>query len=91
MFNLNAGGTATVVTVPATALIYRANGPQVAILGPGDRAVLRSVVLAKDLGTKVQIASGLTSADRIIDNPPDALATGDQVKVAADAKAPARG
>ena len=79
------GGGADIVTVPATALIYRANGPQVAVLTGGDRVAIRSVVLAKDLGTKVQIASGLSPKDRVIDNPPDALGDGDQVKVAASA------
>ena len=86
------GGGADVLTVPATALIYRAGGPQVAVVGPGDRVAIHAVVLAKDLGTKVQIASGLSKTDRVIDNPPDALSNGDQVKVATPAsKAAARG
>ena len=79
------GGAANVVTVPATALMYRAAGPQVALAGPGDRVLIRSVVIAKDLGTKVQLASGLTARDRVIDNPPDGLGDGDKVRIAAAA------
>ena len=88
----NLPGAGDVVTVPASALIYRADGPQVALVSNGDRVTIRKVVLGKDLGTKVQIASGLSAREQVIDNPSDALADGDQVKVAAAApKAADRG
>ena len=49
----------------------------------GRRERLRRVVIAKDLGTSVDISSGLVAGDKIINNPPDSLQPGDQVKVAA--------
>jgi multidrug efflux pump subunit AcrA (membrane-fusion protein) len=70
------------ILVPATALMFRDTGVAVAVIGPNDRAAIRSVTIARDLGPTVQIASGLTAADRVIDNPPDSLRTGDQVRVA---------
>jgi hypothetical protein len=44
---------------------------------------LRTVVIGKDFGSKVQIASGLSARQKVIDNPPDALLDGDAVKVVA--------
>jgi hypothetical protein len=41
------------------------------------------VTIARDLGREVEIGSGLTIEDRIIESPPDGLAEGDQVRIAA--------
>jgi RND family efflux transporter MFP subunit len=69
--------------LPASALLYRAAGLAVATLGPGDRVVMKPIAIGTDLGTRVVVASGLDARDRVIDNPPDSLATGDKVRVAA--------
>jgi hypothetical protein len=55
----------------------------VATLGPDDRIVMKPIAIGTDLGTRVVVASGLTARDRVIDNPPDSLTTGDRVRVAA--------
>jgi len=78
-FNLPNDGHA--MTIPASALIFRGDGLQVAVVGLDGRAVLKPVTVATDLGTKVVIASGLAATDRVIDNPPDSLATGDVVRL----------
>lgn len=70
------------VTIPATTLLFRAAGPQVAVMGPGDRVVLRDVHIAMDLGDKLVIDQGLHADDRIIDHPTDSLAQGDLVRLA---------
>jgi RND family efflux transporter MFP subunit len=80
-FSLPSAGNTT--RVPATALLFRHSRPTVAVLGPDGRVKIRPVNIARDLGAEVEIGSGLTRADRIIDNPPEALAEGDEVKVAA--------
>jgi membrane fusion protein, multidrug efflux system len=72
------------VSVPASALIFRAHGAQVAVLGPDGRAHLHDVHVAVDLGTTLQIDQGLTSTDRVIENPPDSLMDGDKVRVETD-------
>jgi RND family efflux transporter MFP subunit len=69
--------------IPASALIFRHNGLQVATLGKSDHAILKPVTIAVDLGTHVVIGSGLDKSDRVIDNPPDSLANGDVVRVVA--------
>ncbi|MBD8871607.1 efflux RND transporter periplasmic adaptor subunit [Rhodanobacter sp. DHB23] len=71
-----------ITSVPSTVLIFRAQGPQIAVLGPGDKVVLRDVHIAMDLGGVLEIDRGLQPGDRIIDNPPDSLAAGDTVRVA---------
>ncbi len=68
--------------IPASALIFRHEGLEVATLGKDDRTVMKHVTIATDLGTRVVIGSGLAAGDRVIDNPPDSLADGDIVSVA---------
>jgi membrane fusion protein (multidrug efflux system) len=70
------------ITVPATVLIFRAAGPQVAVLGPDDRVQLRSIHIGMDLGDALEIDHGLQPGDRIIDHPPDSLSQGDKVRLA---------
>jgi membrane fusion protein, multidrug efflux system len=69
------------VSIPASALIFRANGAQVAVLGPDGRAHLRDVHIGMDLGRTLLIDQGITHEDRVIENPPDSLMNGDQVHV----------
>lgn len=70
------------VTVPATTLLFRAAGPQIAVLGNDNRVVLRDVHIAMDLGDKLEIDEGLQPDDRIVDHPTDSLAQGDLVRLA---------
>ncbi|RDS79468.1 efflux RND transporter periplasmic adaptor subunit [Dyella monticola] len=72
------------VSVPASALIFRDQGPQVAVLGPDQRAHLHDVHIAMDMGTTLQIDQGLSATDRVIENPPDSLMDGDKVRVETD-------
>lgn len=75
------GGQA--LQVPSGTLIFRAAGTQVATVGPDGRVRLLKVTVGRDLGGTVEIASGLTPGSRIVDNPPDSLADGELVRVAA--------
>lgn len=70
------------IQLPASALVFNDNGSAVATVGPGNRVRFKPVTIGRDYGTSVEIASGLTRQDRVIDNPPDALRMGDQVRVA---------
>lgn len=66
--------------VPASTLIFRTDDLQVAVLDAQNHVHLKKVSIATDLGTHVLIASGLSAADRVIDNPPDSLAEGELVR-----------
>jgi RND family efflux transporter MFP subunit len=71
------------VTVPSTALVTGNQGTHVATLDGNDKVVLKTVQLGRDLGDSVEVIAGLTSSDRIINNPPETLAAGDAVRLAA--------
>ena len=81
-----------VVRVPASALIFRAEGLQIATVTPDGRAHLRTVSVARDLGAQVELNGGVGAGDRMIDTPPDSLEDGDLVRIApADGGARAKG
>ncbi len=73
------------VTVLPSALMFRDSGMEVATLGPGNHVVLKQVEIGRDLGTVVEISSGLTHADKVINNPPDSLEAGDPVRLSTPA------
>jgi multidrug efflux system membrane fusion protein len=75
-------GQAGTVRVPASALIFRRHGLQVAVLRNDDRVHLQSVSVARDFGGQVELSGGVRATDRIVDNPPDSLEDGDVVKTA---------
>jgi RND family efflux transporter MFP subunit len=70
------------IHVPASALIFDQKGLRVATVGADDRIVLKQVTIARDLGREVEIGSGLTIEDRIVESPPDGVSEGDQVRIA---------
>ena len=78
----------TAVNVPASALIFNRSGLQVAIVDRENRIVLKPITISRDLGSEVEIASGVVADDRVVINPPDGVVTGDQVRVAGAPGAP---
>ena len=69
------------VSVPASALIFDKAGLRVATVGEDNRVMLKDVTIARDLGTVVEIGTGLTPEDRVVATPPDGVAQGDLVRV----------
>jgi RND family efflux transporter MFP subunit len=67
--------------VPVSALIFRREGMRVGTVVNGDVAHLVPVVIAEDDGAKVQIVTGLSANDRVIQDPPDSLIDGEKVSV----------
>ena len=74
--------TSASLSVPASALMFDSRGARVATLGADNRVVLEPVTIARDLGTVIEISSGLAATDRVIDSPPDGIGKGDQVRIA---------
>jgi RND family efflux transporter MFP subunit len=73
--------TADRVMVPTSALLFRERGLEVAVVGPDDKVELRRVTPGRNLGTEMEILSGVSPSDRIIYTPPDSVADGDLVHV----------
>lgn len=64
------------VTIPERALILQTAGPQVATLGTDNKVLLASVVIGRDLGKTIELASGLPAGTRFVTNPNDTLRDG---------------
>jgi RND family efflux transporter MFP subunit len=73
---------AVAINVPASALIFDQSGLQIATVGADNRVVLKKVTIARDLGKQVEIGSGLSADDNVIESPPDGVASGDPVRIA---------
>ncbi len=80
-----------ILELPASALLFRERGMEVATVGQDDKVEIKPVSLGRNLGTKVQILSGLSPSDKVINSPPDSLSNGETVKVAPEAVAAAGG
>jgi RND family efflux transporter MFP subunit len=76
-------GSSSTWRIPATALIFRSQGLQVAVIGPDARAKLKSIMQGRDFGTEVEALSGISGNDQIIIDPPDSLSDGNAVRIAA--------
>ena len=70
------------VMIPSTTLIFQSGQPAVAVVGSDGKVEIRKVSITRDLGTRLQIANGLSTSDQLIFNPPPGLVTGTQVLVA---------
>lgn len=73
---------ATTTKVASTALLFKHDGPTVAVVDANGHVKIRPVTIVRDLGPEVEVGAGLQSGERVIDNPPEALANGDLVRVA---------
>lgn len=71
----------TGVRVPVSALLYGAEGPRLAVVDAHGAVRVKPVTIGRDEGNVVQIAAGLARGETVIDSPPDAIRTGDKVRV----------
>jgi hypothetical protein len=71
------------LSVPADAIIFNRNGMQVAVVSNG-RAELRKVNVKRDLGTRVEVDTGIKAGDQVILNPPVTLVDGSKVQIRSD-------
>jgi len=69
------------LVIPSNTLIFRAAGPQVAVVDSSHTARLRSVTIGRDFGTSLEILSGLQPGDSVVLNPPDSLSDGEAVSI----------
>jgi hypothetical protein len=74
------------VQVPASALLFRAAGPQVAVIDSNGMVKFQDVTIARDNGNFVELASGLSPGQRVALNISNQIADGDRVTVRDEAK-----
>jgi len=70
------------ITIPVNAMLFRAEGPQVAVVGQDSKVRLQHIVIGRDFGATLEILGGIDASDRIIVNPSDSLENGQQVHIA---------
>jgi RND family efflux transporter MFP subunit len=70
-----------VFAVPATALLNDAKGLRVAVVGPDTRIKWRQVVIERDTGATIEIATGIDDTDRVVKLASAALEDNQRVEV----------
>jgi RND family efflux transporter MFP subunit len=70
------------IRLPATALMFRDAGMEIATVDATNHVRLKTVTILRDMGASVDVGAGTSPNDRIIDNPADALQEGDEVRIA---------
>ncbi|HEY6304197.1 MAG TPA: efflux RND transporter periplasmic adaptor subunit [Terriglobales bacterium] len=70
------------ITIPVNAMLFRAEGPRVAVVDKDGKVHLHPITIGRDFGATLEILGGLEVSDQIIINPSDSLEEGQQVHVA---------
>ncbi|MBU6482123.1 MAG: efflux RND transporter periplasmic adaptor subunit [Nitrospirae bacterium] len=70
-----------VFTIPSTALVFQEHGTQVAVVAEDDRVHFKPIAVSKLLDSAVEVAEGISTIDRIVNNPSAALLEGDKVRI----------
>jgi RND family efflux transporter MFP subunit len=69
------------VVIPSNALLFRAQGAQVALVQGDSKVHLQGIQLGRDFGNSLEVLAGLTPEDTVIANPSDAITEGAPVAV----------
>jgi len=75
------GSSVPRITIPVNAMLFRAQGPQVAVVDKDGKVHLRPIVIGRDFGATLEILGGVEVSDQIIINPSDSLEEGQPVHV----------
>src|SRR5438477_5180024 len=76
------GSNVNKVTIPVNAMLFRAEGPRLAVVDENHKIQLRAINIGRDYGTSLEILGGVSTGDQIVINPPDSLEQGQQVNIA---------
>src|SRR5229473_1794762 len=79
--HLKLPGLTSTHLLPVDTLLFRSEGLQVAVVKDG-RVALTHVTPGHDFGNQIEILSGLSGDESVIQNPPDSILTGQQVQIA---------
>jgi RND family efflux transporter MFP subunit len=66
--------------VPASALVFDAEGTRLMVVGSDKALELRPVVLGRDFGSEIEIASGIDGSEKVVTTPSAALVAGTTVE-----------
>ena len=77
-----AGTSVPRITIPVNAMLFRAEGPSVAVVDKDSKVHLHPITIGRDYGATLEILGGLDASDQIVINPSDSLEEGQPVHVA---------
>jgi RND family efflux transporter MFP subunit len=77
----------SVLTVPTSALLFEADGKQVAIVTADNKIHFQKIVPGRDFGTEIEISSGLKGDEKVVANPGEQLTEGIAVNAETQNKA----
>jgi RND family efflux transporter MFP subunit len=70
-----------VYMIPSTALVFQEHGTQVALVTEDDRVHFQAITVSRLLDSAVEVSEGLSTGDRVVNNPSAALLEGDHVQI----------
>src|SRR6202167_1510152 len=82
--HLKLPGQTRSIIIPSNTLLFRSEGLRVGVVRKG-HAELVPITIGVDYGNAVQVTSGLTTKDQVINSPSDSLISGTPIRVAGTA------
>jgi RND family efflux transporter MFP subunit len=79
--HLKVAAHASTLLLPVNVLLFRSEGLRVGVVKDG-RVTLTALTPGRDLGSQIEVVSGLQPDDQVIINPPDSIVSGQQVQIA---------
>jgi RND family efflux transporter MFP subunit len=73
--------TSQSIVAPAGIMLFRSDGPHVAVISADDRIHFEKVTVGRDYGATIELLAGVNAGDRAVLNPSDELAEGMKVDV----------
>ena len=70
------------ITIPVNAMLFREEGPRVAVVDQNGAVHLRPITIGRDFGASLEILGGITPDEQVIINPSDSIEEGQKVRVA---------
>jgi RND family efflux transporter MFP subunit len=70
------------ITLPVNTMLFRQEGPRVAVVGSDNKVHLRPITIGRDYGSTLEIVGGVDVGDQVVINPADSLEEGQQVNIA---------
>jgi RND family efflux transporter MFP subunit len=76
-------GVGNRLSLPVSALLFRPEGTMAVVVNSSNQVELKRLSIGRDFGSSVEILDGLDTSANVVDNPPDAIEAGEQVRVKA--------
>ena len=70
-----------ILTIPSSAMVFQEHGTQVVVVAEDDQVHFKQITVARILDNVVEVTDGISTGDRIVNNPSAALLEGNKVRV----------